>query len=88
MSTEQHEALKLAGELDWTGDTAAGDTIRTQHALIVQMAKALASLYSVAPSKAPGAGLIVGAEAKHSAALDSSRAAIAATTQYLKGPMT
>jgi hypothetical protein len=39
--------------------------------------EALKSLLAVAPSKAPAAGLIVGIEEKHKAAIADSRAAIA-----------
>lgn len=94
MSTEQHEAFRICEEVtEYTSMTVdesnrAKVLLAEMHALIVQMAEALTALYSVAPSKAPGAGLIVGAEDKHSEALNSSRAAIAAATQYLKGPKT
>lgn len=42
----------------------------------------LRALLAVTPAKAPGAGLVVGAEEKHRAAIDAARAAIdAARTQ-------
>jgi hypothetical protein len=41
---------------------------------------ALRALLSVAPARAPAAGLLVGAEEKHSAAIKAARAAIAKAT--------
>ena len=41
-----------------------------------ELLDALIALLGVAPSKAPGAGLIVGAEEKHANALQAARAAI------------
>ncbi len=45
-----------------------------------ELLDALIALLSVAPSKAPGAGLIVGAEEKHANALQAARAAIKKAT--------
>ena len=45
-----------------------------------ELLDALIALLGVAPSKAPGAGLIVGAEEKHANALQAARAAIKKAT--------
>ncbi len=45
-----------------------------------ELLDALIALLGVAPSKAPGAGLIVGAEEKHANALHAARAAIKKAT--------
>ena len=45
-----------------------------------ELLDALVALLGVAPSKAPGAGLIVGAEEKHANALQAARAAIKKAT--------
>ncbi len=45
-----------------------------------ELLDALIALLNVAPSKAPGAGLIVGAEEKHANALQAARAAIKKAT--------
>lgn len=45
-----------------------------------ELLDALIALLCVAPSKAPGAGLIVGAEEKHANALQAARAAIKKAT--------
>jgi hypothetical protein len=45
-----------------------------------ELLEALIALLGVAPSKAPGAGLIVGAEEKHANALQAARAAIKKAT--------
>jgi hypothetical protein len=44
--------------------------------------KALQDLYAVTPHKAPGAGLIVGAEEKHRAAIEQAKAAIKALKDH------
>ena len=48
--------------------------------LYPELLDALIALLGVAPSKAPGAGLIVGAEEKHANALQAARAAIKKAT--------
>ena len=101
MSTEQHEALKLADGLEqrritnWvnsTGETPrasgllpdrecnkAAAMLRTQHALIVQMAKALEKIAAI-ENQEYGADWEEIEEAREIA-----EAVIPAATQYLKG---
>lgn len=80
MSTEQHEALKAA---DWIeellpdiGGKEAAEKIRTQHALIVQMAEALQKLACLGNGDQPG----------NSTGNVIAQQALAPATQYLKGP--
>lgn len=93
MSTEQHEALKLADQLDrmtfdldrndyWRPTVdMAGHEIRSMHALIVQMAEALESACD---------HIEMGAlEVSHCKDHERITQAIAAATQYLtRGPKT
>lgn len=56
---------------------AAAEVAAEGDALIAELVAALELLLAVAPAKAPGAGLLVGAEARHGAAIAKARAALA-----------
>lgn len=95
MSTEQHEALELAQDLATCGATsadvaAAVQAIRTQHALIVQMAKALSGVLNIRNDSYGVAGYHLNGEVEHWDGFSEVAAAdeaIAAATQYLtRGP--
>ena len=94
MSTEQHEALKLADEIDsreWFSCAQAADTIRSQHALIVQMAEALSGVLNIRNDSYGVAGYHLNGEVERWGGfpeVPAAEEAHAAATQYLKGPKT
>ena len=74
----------LIQEVAACGPTEAGLEQQEANARLIaaapELLDALIALLGVAPSKAPGAGLIVGAEEKHANALQAARAAIKKAT--------
>ena len=84
--TALHPAVRSAGTPDagprriCTVGTMNGNPVDKANARLIaaapELLEALIALLGVAPSKAPGAGLIVGAEEKHANALQAARAAI------------
>ncbi len=88
--TALHPAVRSVGTPDagprriCTVGTMNGNPVDKANARLIaaapEMLDALIALLIVAPSKAPGAGLIVGAEEKHANALQAARAAIKKAT--------
>ena len=88
--TALHPAVRSVGTPDagprriCTVGTMNGNPVDKANARLIAAAPklldALIALLGVAPSKAPGAGLIVGAEEKHANALQAARAAIKKAT--------
>ena len=63
----------MSAELDL--DDVAAQSPKAQREL-AELRAALRELLAVAPAKAPAAGLIVGIEARHAAAIKAARAAL------------
>ena len=88
--TALHPAVRSVGTPDagprriCTVGTMNGNPVDKATARLIaaapELLDALIALLGVAPSKAPGAGLIVGAEEKHANALQAARAAIKKAT--------
>ena len=85
--TALHPAVRSVGtgpRRICTVGTMNGNPVDKENARLIaaapELLDALIALLGVAPSKAPGAGLIVGAEEKHANALQAARAAIKKAT--------